>query len=100
MSNFGKISIPFKDSAKTKLRELSDKLRIGDIDHLEIGHATVKVFELLRNSIPSLFQVRRQKYHNLALSSRSKIQPAFIMLLPSLKVAFQQRLRVFYRLLV
>ena len=38
-----------KIQPNTKLRELSDKLRIGDIDPLEIGHTTVKVFELLHN---------------------------------------------------
>ena len=46
-----------------------------------------------------LSQIRRQKYHNVVASSRSKIHPA--MLPPSPRAAYHYRLtRVFHQVLV
>lgn len=64
---FGKTSVLPKIQQNTKLRKLADKLYVDDINLLEIGHKTVKFFELLNSLTLKLSQLRRQN-HNLAVS--------------------------------
>lgn len=64
----------------------------------EIGNAAIRFFEFLHSSSYNLSQIRKQKYEEMVMSDRSKIDPS--LLPPSPRAAYYHGLRVYHQVKV
>lgn len=93
---FGKTAI-FKRLENSKdLREIADMFNKNQQTPEEIGKATIAFFEALHSPTSSLAEIRKRKYEDMILSSRSNIDPSILP--PSPRAAFYHGLRVYHQL--
>ena len=92
---FGKTAIFKKLDNSKQLRNIADIFYKDNQNPEQIGSATINFFEVLHSPGSSLPEIRKRKYEDMILSSRSNIDPSILP--PSPRAAFYHGLRVYHQ---
>ena len=95
---FRKTAIYKKLRNSTELKNIADTFYEDDQLPDDIGKASIEFFETLNSPCDKLPQIRRKRYDQMVMSSRSNIDPA--LLPPSPRAALFHGLRVYHHLKV
>ena len=95
---FGKTSIFKRLQSCRALLQLAAEFYKDNLSPEDVGNTTIRFFERLHSKNSTLAECRKQKYNEMVLSDKSRIDPSNLP--PSPRAAFHHGLRVYHQITV